>query len=198
MTIIATGRIATLTAPHLNFAGEHPTVKLVETNYGWTVLDWNKGHVSDDPVEAAGKIYSGKIKNMGDWALEVTESDRPIHHAAESNHNQLPSLEWAELYAAENRMMLCTLHLACDNGAHTSHRYGVVEAPAVGDDVSYAFNGDYYPCGTVTHVTKGSARVIKTDTGATFYRRRQTSCWKKKGGTWSLVQGHIKRSNPHF
>jgi hypothetical protein len=89
------------------------------------------------------------------------------------------------------------LHIATDEGEWVSPRYSVIEAPAVGDEVSYAFNGDYYPCGRIVKVST-SLRVIKTDTGATFYRRRQSATWKKEGGTWSLVRGHRSEKNPSF
>jgi hypothetical protein len=70
------------------------------------------------------------------------------------------------------------------------------EAPAVGDEVSYAFNGDYYPCGTIKSIS-ASFRLIITTEGQKFYRRRESACWKYNG-VWSMVDGHREELNPHF
>ena len=87
-------------------------------------------------------------------------------------------------------------YIAIDCGRCVSPRYDVVEKPAKGDKVSYAFNGDYYPCGEITSISKTLKR-IKTTTGATFYRVRQTGSWKMNK-TWSLVAGHHDKRNPSF
>lgn len=89
-------------------------------------------------------------------------------------------------------------YVAADYGSNVSPRYDVVRVPKVGDLVSYSFNGDTYPCGKIVSVGKGAKRIVKTDTGATFYRRKLTGSWIKEGGTWSLVLGHIREQNPHF
>jgi hypothetical protein len=89
------------------------------------------------------------------------------------------------------------LHIATDSGEWVWPRYSAIAAPAVGDLVSYAFNGDSYPCGTIVSVSK-SLRVVKTSTGETFYRRQQSGTWKKEGGTWSLISGHHNERNPSF
>lgn len=87
-------------------------------------------------------------------------------------------------------------YVPIDRGRGCSPRYDVSRAPSVGDEVSYGFNGDYYPDGVVVKVTK--TLQITTSTGST-YRRRGNSCsWQKPGGTWSLVFGHIYEQNPHF
>ena len=93
------------------------------------------------------------------------------------------------------------VYLAFDNGSGTSRRYGVMIPPKVGDDVSYCFNGDYYPCGKVIRITKGWRIYTSDDTklqGSMFNRKGQTSNWVMKGGTWSLVKGIVNRSNPSF
>lgn len=90
------------------------------------------------------------------------------------------------------------LYIAIDSGPCVSPRFDVVEAPAVGDPVSYAFNGDSYPDGHITHVTPGTLRVVKTDTGSVYYRRRNSGNWRKKGGTWSMIEGHHNERNPSF
>lgn len=84
-----------------------------------------------------------------------------------------------------------------DDGEWTSHRFGIMEPPKVGDEVSYGFNGDAYPCGTIVKITKGWR--VTTSTGKVFNRSRKIrSNWLMVGGTWSLLQGHISRQNPEF
>lgn len=87
-------------------------------------------------------------------------------------------------------------YLPVDSGAGVWPRFDVIEAPAVGDDVSYAFNGDYYPCGQIKSIS-ASFRVITTTEGQKFYRRRESGNWKYNR-TWSLVSGHRSELNPHF
>jgi len=86
--------------------------------------------------------------------------------------------------------------LAYDDGASTYPRFGIFQPPKVGDEVSYAFNGDYYPCGKITKITKGWR--ITTSEGKVFNRKKQRPQWLMVGGTWSLVQGHIERQNPEL
>lgn len=107
------------------------------------------------------------------------------------------SFDVAEKLAAKITKFTGALHIATDSGPSVSPRFDIIKAPAVGDEASYAFNGDYYPCGKIKSISK-SLRVITTDTGRTFYRRRQSGAWIMKGGTWSLVHGHINRLNPEF
>jgi hypothetical protein len=88
------------------------------------------------------------------------------------------------------------IHLPVDNGPHHSPQFDLVEAPAVGDEVSYGFNGDYYPDGTVVKITP-TFRVT-TSTGHTYRRKGMTSGWYQPGGTWGLVAGHVYAQNPSF
>lgn len=88
------------------------------------------------------------------------------------------------------------LWIATDAGPGVYPRYDVVEAPKVGEKVSYAFNGDYYPCGEIVSISE-SLRVIKTSSGKRFYRRKLTGAWINNG-TWCLVPGHVSRLNPEF
>ena len=106
------------------------------------------------------------------------------------------SLDDAQRIADSATKLTGRLYIATDAGEWVSPRYDVVEAPAVGDEVSYAFNGDYYPCGVITSISK-SLKLITTSTGRKFYRRRQSSAWLNNG-MWSLVPGHIRRLNPEF
>jgi hypothetical protein len=81
--------------------------------------------------------------------------------------------------------------LACTTGDPD-----IFEPPAIGDKVSYAFNGDYTPCGVVTKITKGWR--ITTSEGKVFNRHKKSGGWMMVGGTWRLVGGHIDERNPSF
>jgi hypothetical protein len=106
----------------------------------------------------------------------------------------------AQRIAAEASSLTGAEWDAIDNGEHCYPRYDVVRVPRVGDKVSYAFNGDSYPDGEIVSVSSRDKgfRIVKTDTGSAYYRRKQTAGWIKKGGTWSLIQGHQRRWNPEF
>lgn len=86
--------------------------------------------------------------------------------------------------------------VACDAGEYVWPRYSVRTAPKVGDEVSYSFNGDTYPCGTVTKISKDH-RIVYTSEGRNFYRKKLTGAWIN-GGTWSLVSGHRHEQNSSF
>lgn len=77
--------------------------------------------------------------------------------------------------------------------AGTSHPWDVIREPVVGDLVSYGFNGDWYPCGTVTRVLKTK---LETSDG-TVFRRNGMGFWKHNQ-TWSLGFGVIDERNPEF
>jgi len=106
------------------------------------------------------------------------------------------SLEDAQRIADSATKLTGTLYIATDAGEWVSPRYDVVAAPVVGAEVSYAFNGDYYPCGVITAISK-SLKIITTSTGRKFYRRRESGAWINNR-TWSLVSGHHSRWNPEF
>lgn len=108
------------------------------------------------------------------------------------------TLSYADRIAEAATKFSGKLHIGIDQGANWSPRFDVVEAPAIGDAVSYAFNGDSYPDGHITHITPGTLRVVKTDTGSVYYRRGNSGRWVKKGGTWSMIDGHHNDRNPSF
>lgn len=86
----------------------------------------------------------------------------------------------------------------------------------VGDEVSYGFNGDFYPCGDVEKITNN----FITCSGGRKFRRKlikwhslikntewkivdSEECLKEcfylvGGGNWVLVKGIINKRNPHF
>lgn len=88
----------------------------------------------------------------------------------------------------------------------------IVHTFKVGDEVSYAFNGDYYPDGTVAKITK---KYLTTSTGRKFFLNtvkyraydelsqhyvdmNREVFRTVGGGTWTLVHGHEYRQNPEF
>lgn len=110
---------------------------------------------------------------------------------------QMDSFETAERVAASASKATGRLHIAIDNTTSVSPRYDVIEAPKVGDEVSYGFNGDSYPDGTIVKIGK-NLKIITTSTGHRYYRRKLMGRWVQTGGTWSLIQGHHNERNPSF
>ena len=102
----------------------------------------------------------------------------------------------AALVAAEATILTGERYIATDTPG-TWPQFDVIRAPKVGDEVSYAFNGDYYPDGKIVRVSE-SLRVVTTDSGKKYYRRGSTASWVQTGGTWVLVPGHINKRNPSF
>jgi hypothetical protein len=131
---------------------------------------------------------------------EFIVDGKPLAYNNAKSIRQLDSMEEAEAIAKFATESTGALHLAYDDGASTSHRFGIIEAPKVGDEVSYAFNGDYYPCGKIVRITPGFRIYAKdeNDVVKMFNRSKNRSNWTMKGGTWSLVQGHIFQQNPSF
>lgn len=99
--------------------------------------------------------------------------------------------------AAQVSEFMGETYLPVDNGLHHYPRYDVARKPRVGDEVSYAFNGDSYPDGVIVSVGDGVRAVVKTSTGRKFNRVRKTGSWMN-GNTWSLVNGHYDKRNPSF
>lgn len=135
------------------------------------------------------RIENNKVvmvsESCGDRAEWISRHDfRDIFHA--------------EHIARQATDLTGKLHIGVDNGTGVWPRYDVVEAPTVGDAVSYGFNGDSYPDGEIVSITPHSLKVIVTSTGSKYYRRKSTGSWKKAGGTWSLIKGTHNERNPHF
>lgn len=99
-----------------------------------------------------------------------------------------------------------------DKGNSISPRFDIVELPQVGDEVSYAFNGDYYPCGKITEISGFKAfelgdkapvscrRIVaKEENGSThiFWRKGQSGTWLRNK-TWALIKGIHNERNPSF
>lgn len=88
-------------------------------------------------------------------------------------------------------------YIPTDSGGSTFPRYDVIAMPKVGDKVSYSFNGDSYPDGVIVLVSRKKFAVT-TSNNNTYCRRKLTGAWIKKGGTWSLIPGHVQETNPEF
>lgn len=102
----------------------------------------------------------------------------------------------AETWARYLTAMTGDAYLPIDNTDSTWPRYDVMKAPKIGDPVSYGFNGDYTPDGTIEKISPNW--MITTSTGRKYRRKAQTSGWYQPGGAWGLVQGHVSERNPHF
>lgn len=135
----------------------------------------------------------GLFDNPEAWWIKRDGSRRD---AGWANRNDFDSFMLAQQLADSATRLTGRLYIATDAGEHCSPRYDVIEAPAVGDKVSYAFNGDYYPCGTIKSISK-SLKLVTTTEGKKFYRRGNSGNWLN-GGMWSLVNGHRDERNPHF
>ncbi len=112
------------------------------------------------------------------------------------NRNDWKSLDEVRTIAAQLTEYTNLPYVAVDNGGNVSPRFDIIETPKVGDKVSRAFNGDYYPAGVIAKVSSSLKRIETTD-GTVFYRRRESASWVS-AGTWSMVDGHESRLNPSF
>jgi hypothetical protein len=86
----------------------------------------------------------------------------------------------------------------------------------IGDPVSYGFNGDWYPDGTVARITKkfltttnGHKYSLTTYKDRELIKNEEGRCIDAvdviregfrsvNGGTWALCHGHIREWNPEF
>lgn len=127
----------------------------------------------------------------------ASEAEIEAHHKDPANKPLETRNDWKSFAAAEEvAAALGKDYIATDAGSHVSPRYDVIKLPKVGDKVSYAFNGDSYPCGVIVKVSK-TKKAITTDGGKVFYRVRQSGSWRNDG-TWSLTPGHVYKQNPEF
>lgn len=104
------------------------------------------------------------------------------------------SMDHVAKLAAELTEATGELYIPVTTGA--SPKWDVIKAPKVGDDVSYGFNGDYYPSGKITSISP-TMKLITTEGGRRYYRKGTSGAWVM-GGTWTLVQGVHFQQNPSF
>lgn len=143
----------------------------------------------------AGKVTSAYV---------LTEAERKgLPHDHCENRNDWRTFEAAQEVAAA----LGPKYQATDAGRWTSPRYDVQELPQVGQEVSYTFNGDYYPCGKIVKISEGPAfrKITAKDLNGRryiFWRRcrdgKPTGGAWVMDGTWSMIAGHVSKTNPEF
>lgn len=133
------------------------------------------------------------LEMNGDKVVAVKEERAS---AADKCRIDWKGMEEVEALAAQASELTGDLYIGVDSGNGVYPRFDIIKAPAIGDDVSYGFNGDYYPCGKIEAIS-ASLRRIQTSDGSTFYRRKQSAAWVKDG-IWSMVPGVIDRRNPSF
>ncbi len=88
------------------------------------------------------------------------------------------------------------IYMSYKQDGYSDRPYRVKPAPQIGDFVSYAFNGDYYPDGEIVAIS-ASFRRIKTESGNVYWRNKEAYQWKYEK-TWSMVKGHHDERNPSF
>lgn len=157
------------------------------------------GHVVEISAD-----YPTEIKTAADGggSLWARQPGREGLGDGWANRNDFTSFEQAQSIAASAWALVQSRKeernfIATDAGPNVSPRFDVNEAPKLGDPVSYGFNGDSYPDGTITFIGKNYS-TIRTSEGHTYYRKRLTGSWKQPGGTWSLLLGHRNDYNPSF
>ena len=135
------------------------------------------------PVEFGFKEVS-EIFNYQDAELikAVMEKDGGTYQIIQNGRDQRELLEFAN-----------------DEGTYSEPKpnFRVFKMPAVGDKVSFGFNGDWYPCGEIAKISK-TFKKIATNTGEIFWRKGKGKSWMREGGTWSMTKGHYNERNPHF
>jgi hypothetical protein len=143
-------------------------------------------------------------------AIQITREDGKITAAQAFEFDKIdrraPNVEtrndWKTFDAAkEVAAALGEGYIATDAGPHVSPRYDVIDIPKIGAAVSYTFNGDYYPCGTVKSVSPTLRKIVAgpdfSGNDRAFFRRGERGVWVHEK-TWSLIPGTISRINPEF
>lgn len=100
-----------------------------------------------------------------------------------------------EALAAEASLVTGTTYLPVDAGNAISPRFDIIEAPQVGDVVSYGIGGDRYPDGEIVSIS-ASYKTVKTSTGHVYRRRKQSGSWRN--GSCSLISGYHDYRDPSF
>lgn len=120
-----------------------------------------------------------------------------VMSAGWTDRNDWQTLADAERIAASATKATGKTWLACDKGDHVSPRYDVIEAPVVGQDVSWTFNGDAYPLGKISSVSADHKTVmVEVAPGKKRRFARRGAGWANGG--WSLIPGTVNRQNPEL
>lgn len=139
------------------------------------------------------------IYDPADQLVSITTDFEDAEFAASTGYRYCSRNDWdtkeqAEKVAADATAFSRRLYVVSDR-PNVSPRYDVVDAPSLGDRVSYYFNGDTYPDGEIARVSK-TLKVMTTTTGNRYYRSTTGGSWTR--GSWSLVRGHRTTRNPSF
>lgn len=137
------------------------------------------------------KVVNGRVTEVKETLFDTELTDKSW-----KGRWDFTSLEQVKGYALYVTAITGQTHVGVDRGPNVAPQFDVCRIPHLGDKVSKGFNGDYYPEGEVVKVTKNL--TVTTSTGARFRRVKETSGWRKEGGTWWLVNGHHDERNPHF
>ncbi|NDA79220.1 MAG: hypothetical protein EBY07_15895, partial [Actinobacteria bacterium] len=110
--------------------------------------------IINDRVTAIATELAGAQHQDPTWIAR--HEIRSFEHAQQIAE-QATALHTEMLPAAQRETFI-----AIDNGGSRWPRFDVQALPKVGDKVSYAFNGDYYPDGEITKISGKDHRVITT------------------------------------
>lgn len=135
------------------------------------------------------------VKMNGDLPCDIS-TFRPKDDGTWQSRHHWEDFVTVQRLATYLTAMTGITYLPTDSGSSVWPRFDIMAAPAIGDPVSYSFNGDTYPCGLVTKITK--TWQITTSEGKKFRRRGNAPGFRMEGGTWSLVPGHHDERNPSF
>ena len=148
-------------------------------------------------VIATSAQFPEECNQPGSWARDIYGN---LGHGW-LNRTDITSLEQAQALAESASGTLGIPHLAVDRGVGVSPRYDVIEAPMVGDEVSMAFNGDYYPIGKITRIGAGykQIKVVGPDGDKVFRRQGGDNGpgWLYQR-MWRLVAGKHSSLNQEF
>jgi hypothetical protein len=147
-------------------------------------------------------LYSGfyfRIVNDTVSSISGDLTDEQHRDPSWISRHDITSFEHATQIATQANAMLGagTVLIPIDSGEGCWPRYDVVQAPKVGEEISRALNGDYYPDGEIVKISGKDHRIVTTSTGRKYYRRHQSSVWIADKH-YSMVRGHISRLNPEF
>jgi hypothetical protein len=143
-------------------------------------------------------LYFKVIANV---VVGIQADEMPRNAAGFFDKDWTSRIDWrtfteAQMIAKEATNFAGKLYIATDYGAGGWPRFDVIEAPKVGDKVSQSFNGDSYPRGEITHISKSLKKIV-TSTGHIFWRRGNSGAWLVNGYA-SMIPGHVSERNPSF
>lgn len=139
-----------------------------------------------------------RLDSTGNVTEVLTEKDEGRHDRDVIYRGDIKDFDHAARLAEQASALLGRLCLPCDKGSWVHPRFDIIEAPRVGDPISYSFNGDSYPDGHIIKIGGTDCSRVYSDTGSVYNRRRKSASWIKRGGTWCMIAGHHNERNPSF